>query len=438
MQRRRRISAVAWAALLTTMGWTTVGAVAQSAPPPAAPPAPAEPAPPLLAPAQAPAFRIEGRGWGHGVGMSQYGAYGRAQRGQTAEQILGFYYQGTEVQALPMPSGLRIWMAGTPGGTGVVVTAGSQPITIWSDAGPVGWAPAGVSPRITVSGEAMRVADDAYPGITRFWVDLDPNAPITVSPPGYRFNRGRLEVLLRPDGSLWLVITNLDMQSYLHGLAEVPSSWPTEVLRAQAIAGRSYAANKIARSGLDRPDCSCALVGHQGDQVYVGHEKEAGAGGDRWVAAVASTDSLVATYDGAPIQAFYSSSNGGHTEASEDGLSAALPYLRAVPDPDDAVGPDAHWVRDYSQDELTRWLSAFPDTNVGVVLQVEVVGPRTPSGRVSRVGPGDQGGVRIIGTAGVARVSGARFRSVVNQGVAAEGGGYGRSIKSTLFTINGA
>jgi stage II sporulation protein D len=145
----------------------------------------------------------------------------------------------------------------------------------------------------------------------------------------------------------------------------------------------------------------------------------------------------VATYDGAPIQAFYSSSNGGHTEASEDGFVTALPYLRAVPDPDDAVGPDYRWVRDYSQDELTRWLSAAPETNVGVVLAVEVVGPRTQSGRVSRVGPGDQGGVRITGSAGVARVSGGRFQSVVNRGVFADGHDYRRAIKSTLFTVNG-
>ena len=65
-------------------------------------------------------FHVEGGGWGHGVGMSQYGAYGRAQAGQTAEQILGFYYRGAQVEALPMPSGIRVWMAEVDGGSGVL------------------------------------------------------------------------------------------------------------------------------------------------------------------------------------------------------------------------------------------------------------------------------------------------------------------------------
>ena len=183
-----------WTALLITVAWTAALAEAQTGPnpdpAPVAAPGPPADAAPAVAVAQAPAFRIEGGGWGHGVGMSQYGAYGRAQRGETAEQILGFYYQGTQVQALPMPAGLRIWMAGIDGGNGVVVTAGSQPITIMSDAGPVGWAPAGVSPRITVSGGAMRVADDVYPGLNRFWVDLDPGSPITVEPTGLPLQPG--------------------------------------------------------------------------------------------------------------------------------------------------------------------------------------------------------------------------------------------------------
>lgn len=422
---RRNLAVVAAAALLAVA--TTVASAGAQGAPGAAP----------LAPAQAPTFRVEGRGWGHGVGMSQYGALGRAQRGESAAQILGFYYQGTQLQAGPVPGEVRVWMAGADGANGVVVTAGAQAIGIESDAGVVGWAQAGQSTRLNVSGGALRMGDTIVPGVDRFWLVLEPSSPVTVDPPGLRFNRGILQVLLQPDGSLWVVISNLDMQSYLYGLAEVPSSWPDEVLKVQAIAGRSYAAEKISRSGLLRPDCSCGLVGHQGDQVYVGYEKEAGASGDRWVAAVNATDSLVAAYGGSPIQAFYSSSNGGHTEASEDGFITALPYLRAQPDPDDAVGPDSYWVRDYTQEEMTRWLSASPSTNVGVVERIEIIGPRTPSGRVGRVGPGDQGGVRIIGSAGVARVSGGRFQSVVNGGVFGEGGGYQRSIKSTLFWVNG-
>ena len=369
--------------------------------------------------------------------MSQYGAYGRAQAGQSAEQILGFYYNGAQVQPLPMPSGIRIWMGESDGGNGVVVTAGSQTMFVRAATGIVGSAAPGVSPRITVSNGALRIADDVVPGVDRFWIDLDPSSPVAATPPGLQFGRGRLEVILLGNGGLRVVVSNLDMQSYLYGLAEVPSSWPSEVLRAQAIAGRSYAADKIARSGLDRPDCSCSLVGTQGDQVYVGMDKELGAFGASWVAAVNSTDSLVATYGGAIVQAFYSSSNGGYTEASQDGFVSALPYLIAQPDPYDSVGPDYRWTRDYSQAELSRWLAAASDTNVGTVLQVQVLEPLTGSGRVNRVQPDGRGGVLITGTAGTRQVSGQRFQNVVNNGVLGEGWGYGRTLKSTLFSFDG-
>ena len=382
-------------------------------------------------------FHVEGGGWGHGVGMSQYGAYGRAQAGQTAEQILGFYYSGAQVQALPMPSGIRIWMADTDGVNGVVVTAGSQPMFVRAATGIVGAAAPGVSPRITVTNGALRIADDIVPGVDRFWIDLDPSSPVAASPPALQFGRGRLEVVLLPGGGLRVVVSNLDMQSYLYGLAEMPSSWPAEALRAQAIAGRSYAADKIARSGLDRGDCHCSLIGNQGDQVYVGMDKELGAFGGSWVAAVNSTDSLVATYGGAIVAAYYSSSNGGYTEASQDGFVTALPYLVAQPDPYDSVGPDYHWTRDYSQAELSRWLAAASDTDVGTVLQVQVLEPLTGSGRVGRVQADGRGGVRIIGTAGTRQVSGQRFQTVVNNGVFGEGGGYGRSLKSNLFSLDG-
>ena len=40
-------------------------------------------------------LRMSGRGWGHGVGLSQWGAYARARQGWDARRILGYYYPGT-------------------------------------------------------------------------------------------------------------------------------------------------------------------------------------------------------------------------------------------------------------------------------------------------------------------------------------------------------
>ena len=58
----------------------------------------------LCLPAQAGAgtlFVIDGRGWGHGVGMSQYGARGYAEAGWGYQRILAHYYRGTELRVVP-------------------------------------------------------------------------------------------------------------------------------------------------------------------------------------------------------------------------------------------------------------------------------------------------------------------------------------------------
>src|SRR3989337_982225 len=54
----------------------------------------AQPAPPAASPGEA-LFVVSGRGWGHGVGMSQFGAYGMAKAGRTYDEILAHYYMGT-------------------------------------------------------------------------------------------------------------------------------------------------------------------------------------------------------------------------------------------------------------------------------------------------------------------------------------------------------
>ena len=227
------------------------------------------------------------------------------------------------------------------------------------------------------------------------------------------------------------------MDQYLLGLGEVPSSWPVEVLKAQAIAARSYALDKVNRLGTNRPSCSCSLYGTVDDQNYEGYDKEAAFAGDRWVAAVQGTAGVVATYNGAPIQAYYSSSSGGYTENSEDGFSAYLPYLRATPDPDDEVSPNFHWTQNYTTDELTSWFGAAADTAVGVVRRIELLEPFNASGRVGRVVDADHGGVRIVGSTGTKRVSGQRLQTVINRGVYAGGFGYARELRSNLFRVSG-
>src|SRR3954447_5966622 len=55
-------------------------------------------------------FLLSGHGWGPGVGMSQYGAYGYAQHGATYQEILAHYYPGTTLGPAPV-STIRVLLA---------------------------------------------------------------------------------------------------------------------------------------------------------------------------------------------------------------------------------------------------------------------------------------------------------------------------------------
>jgi stage II sporulation protein D len=57
------------------------------------------------------AVTVAGRGWGHGVGMVQWGAYGKARLGWSADQILAYYYGGLHPQGYPEPGTIHVRVA---------------------------------------------------------------------------------------------------------------------------------------------------------------------------------------------------------------------------------------------------------------------------------------------------------------------------------------
>lgn len=143
--------------------------------------------------------------------------------------------------------------------------------------------------------------------------------------------------------------------------------------------------------------------------------------GAQWVAAVDATDTRVVTYNGALIDAVYSSSSGGYTENSEVVWVSAVPYLRGVPDAADLLGgnPNASWTRTYSGTQLGTWFG------LGQVTSVQVLGPLGVSGRV------DKATIRLVGTGGTRDVTGTSFRSTVNANSPAA------QLMSTRFTVDG-
>lgn len=365
----------------------------------------------LVAPTGASAetsFTFYGSGNGHGIGMSQWGSFGLARAGWTAEQILGHYYTGTEVSDYEPAEPLRVGLATGKASIGLNAIGGEVPLVVGDEV--VATIPDGETWTVVSSGNTAFEIRDAT-GTAVAGPIGDALTPVTATPSparvkvtetGRTYARGTLELGLHACGSTCSIraILVIDLEEYLYGLGEVPSSWPTEALRTQAIAARTYAANKAERT-QHRSPCDCAVYATSYDQVYVGYEKESGTGGTRWVAAVDDTSGLVVTYEGDPIQAYYMSSSGGFTEDNDQAWGgAAIPYLRGVCDPGDYVpeNPHATWTVTRSADQVTTALKL----NVGTVTGFSVQS-RGVSGRILSVS--------VSGTSGTTTISGGTLQS---------------------------
>ena len=201
--------------------------------------------------------------------------------------------------------------------------------------------------RITAAeGESLLVHGE-YPQVQSSCVD--PTQPVL-----HARYRGTIEVLRAADGSLSL-IGELSFEDYVKGIAEVPRDWPMEALKAQVVAARTYALNRMQEgSGSGEYDL-CATTSCQ---VYVGMEVEAGAWGDRWIRAVDDTAGQVLLYQGEPALTYYSSTSPGRRFDAEDVFGGeALPYLRGGPERDDRASPVSRWRVEVPFDDLARFLS---------------------------------------------------------------------------------
>ncbi|HEX5468552.1 MAG TPA: SpoIID/LytB domain-containing protein [Gaiellaceae bacterium] len=307
--------------------------------------------------AASPIFVLKGSGWGHGVGMSQYGALGRALDGQSYKQILGFYYDGTTVG---------------PGGqkkVRVLLTAGRSALRISSDAA------FKVGGKKLAANTAFRVVP-TKDGRVRVVGKGKFGSPVTASPKGelLRLDGARYRGSFRihnHSGKLDLVNV-VGLQGYLFSVVprEMPASFAAEALRAQAVAARSYAVRTERAGWYD-------LYDDTRDQVYGGYESGEPAAA---VAAVKATAGEVVLYNGAVASTFFSSSNGGRTAASADTWGGVVPYLRSRKDPADLnpANPNRSWTVTLSARALRSRLGA------GKAPLDAVVSSRV-SGRVNRI-----------------------------------------------------
>lgn len=310
---------------------------------------------PQPAGASIPSFTFNGSGWGHGIGLSQYGAKGFAEAGRSGEWIAGYYFPGTNIGSVSQKT-VQVNLHPDANYRSTSSTYNNGFVSSSWRLRP-GWAGGvlvvnGVSHAdatytFAASGTSILLRNAAGATLATFTGAVDVGATGSGSPAliqvvdgsgafGHGYVRYRGGMRISASGGKLKLLNRLGMEDYLRGVVprESPSSWHLEALKAQAIVARSYA--HVSGSELYCTTWS---------QVYNGHSK----GSDRTATelhettrtnqAIDATTNKVVMYGGKAIQTFFHSSSGGHTANIEDVWlgtgepSTTHPYRRGVPDP---------------------------------------------------------------------------------------------------------
>lgn len=369
-----------------------------------------------------------GKGWGHGIGLSQWGAQAHAQGAagprKTGEQIVRHYFPGAELATHPASLPIRVLLSapstGCVGRTiqdrarmwsagGMWVVDADDPKNVYADVGPYGSLSfLAVDTTLVVTSDGTGQVLVKGPGS----VTLVPKQswdPIVVQQKDLSY-RGNILVGTR-DGGFLRVVNYVSSDDYMKGAlpGEMPSHWEFEALRAQAISARTYAAWRQSTAG----DRTWDVRDDTADQCYGGRTFESA----RTTAAVESTPATILTHDGRPIRALYSSSHGGVSEnvgclldAKKVGITWACeegwPYLAPVQDPAEALardvrGPNPYntWTAHFSAAEIRERIRRDHGFDIGNYVSMEL--NLSPGGRPVSV--------RVRGTDGWVDLKGDRF-----------------------------
>ena len=343
------------------------------------------------------AITITGHGFGHGNGLSQYGALGAAQQGLTWQQINEFYYPGTTWGAVR--GKLRVLITAD---TGRDVAGRGRARPQGRPGGSLAHlAPAAINARkwrLVAAGRDTAV-QWTKGGAWRTWKKVRGEAEfsaadgrLTLVLPGARRDyRGTLQSVAPRLGGKRETVNRVGMEAYLRGVVpqEVPALWTPAAVSAQSVAARTYAAFERSHPSASHYDlCDTTQC-----QVYGGADVEHPAA----TAAIKATAGQGLYFDGRPAFTQFSASNGGFSSAG------SMPYLVAQPDPyDGLVNPT-----------YSTWTTTIDDTQVekhwpdlGDLTGIEVA---------TRDGNGEWGGrvtdMAFVFTGGRATLSGDDARS---------------------------
>lgn len=325
-------------------------------------------------------FSIKGAGFGHGVGMSQYGAQGMAKEGKNSTTILQYYYNPAKVEHTKSyaNSDIKVQILGgvtsstiTPKDGSLRIKSGSKTITtskkvVVSQSG---------SKRVYKYDGKSFTSTSSYDTIewqnTRAWTSGSKNTVVNVDKANggsgtvsYRHGKILVNTLSKKLNLVNQVRMN---DEYLYGLAEMPSSWDKSALASQAIAGRTYAMRNM--SSL-KSACACNVYDEVKSQKFIGWNKENegtnAQWGKKWKAGVDATiarnsnktvkTAKVIKYKGAYIDAVYSSSSNGKTQDSKDMWGGSLAYLKSRSDKwsTGSYNPNSSWTVTASQSKMNQ------------------------------------------------------------------------------------
>ena len=328
-------------------------------------------------------WSMRGAGWGHGIGLSQWGAYGYAKKGADHREIVDHYYRDTRIETrnggvvrvLLQPNrGTVYFRNATQAGNRRLSEGSLYKATRAGD-------------RVVLRSARGRVLG-VFDGMVRVvggrHVRLLGRADNGVRDGLYR---GALEIRTAA-GSGLNAINAIAMEDYLAGVvpSESPSSWPAAALRAQAVVARSYAmASNVNGKGFNQ-------YADTRSQVYRGYLGEAPSTN----AAIAATAGQVVTYQGTVATTFFFSTSGGHTENIENAFvgSQPRPWLKGVRDPYDDPSPYHRWKLSFSRASLGAKLGSWVKGRFrGIKVLKRGVSPRVVRARVR----GSRGSTTVTG-----------------------------------------
>jgi SpoIID/LytB domain protein len=347
---------------------------------------------------------IVGSGWGHGVGLSQYGALGQALDGRSWQDILSHYYPGSSLSDSPVDKQIIVGLsqdktavfvrldkftddaqlemsidgnAVATIGSGTIIRIESNGNSVVTSGGDDGRAESrGTGKKISFrisAGSGLINTNSGTP---------ETNALSALSSPGHRYKYGTLNVVYGGDNDgradLYTSISMRLADEYPLGIAEMSSSWPKAALVAQVVASRSYGLGK-ANSGL-RGNCGCHIYNNATDQVYVGYSKESDAWRDAVNSAVTgSGQPAILTFGGKAITAYFASSTGGRTMSTLDAWGGNVSWSQSVDDnwSLNARNPNSRWGVRMSQSAMAAALGLSNVQSIDVVERYSSGAART-------------------------------------------------------------